>query len=78
MKTYIQDLVDELKSGGKPDYTPEIPKTPADGKTNYLDALNPAPAPEDLDNQVLSSDPEEAVRQLDQQAQKSEELQTLG
>jgi hypothetical protein len=33
--------------------------------------------PEDLDNQILSSDPAQRVRQLDQQAQKSEERQTL-
>jgi hypothetical protein len=34
--------------------------------------------PEDLDNQILSSDPAQRLRQLDQQAQKSEERQTLG
>jgi hypothetical protein len=31
--------------------------------------------PTDLDNQILSDDPAERVRQLDQQAQKSEERQ---
>ena len=34
--------------------------------------------PEDLDNQILSSDPAQRLRQLDQQAQQSEERQTLG
>ena len=33
--------------------------------------------PEDLDNQVLSSDPAQRLRQLDQQAQQSEERQAL-
>jgi hypothetical protein len=35
----------------------------------------PAPVPEDLDNQTLSDDPAQRVRQLDYQAQKSEERQ---
>ena len=33
------------------------------------------PVPEDLDNQKLSDDPAQRVRQLDYQAQKSEERQ---
>ena len=33
--------------------------------------------PQDLDNQVLSGDPAQRVRQLDYQAQKSEERQKL-
>jgi len=32
--------------------------------------------PTDLDNQILSKDPAQRVRQLDQQAQQSEERQT--
>ena len=35
----------------------------------------PPVVPTDLDNQMLSKDPAERVRQLDQQAQKSEERQ---
>jgi len=34
--------------------------------------------PEDLENQTLSKNPRQRVRQLDDQAQKSEERQTLG
>ncbi|HTM12604.1 MAG TPA: hypothetical protein VL127_06820 [Bryobacteraceae bacterium] len=50
-------------------------------KTYIREILNdlkkPEPvAPADLDNQVLSNDPAERVRQLDQQAQKSEERQS--
>jgi hypothetical protein len=33
--------------------------------------------PQDLNNQILSSDPAQRARQLDQQAQQSEERQTL-
>lgn len=36
------------------------------------------PAPEDLANQELSSDPLQRVRQLDFQAQQDEERETLG
>jgi hypothetical protein len=42
------------------------------------EAVPPAPVPEDLNNQILSNDPAQRVRQLDYQAQKSEERQTLG
>jgi hypothetical protein len=49
-------------------------------KTYIREILNdlkkPEPAvPADLENQILSDDPAERVRQLDQQAQKSEERQ---
>ncbi|MEO8051295.1 MAG: hypothetical protein ABI833_12840 [Acidobacteriota bacterium] len=50
-------------------------------KKYISDILNDLKKPElaasgDLDNQTLSKDPAERVRQLDQQAQKSEERQT--
>lgn len=38
-------------------------------------AAPPPSVPEDLNNQILSNDPEQRVRQLDYQAQKSEERQ---
>ena len=37
-----------------------------------------AVVPQDLNNQILSKDPAQRVRQLDQQAQRSEERQTIG
>lgn len=37
----------------------------------------PPPVSEDLENQDLSANPEERVRQLDQQAQDDEERETL-
>jgi hypothetical protein len=50
-------------------------------KTYIREILNdlkkPEPAvPTDLDNQILSNDPAERVRQLDQQAQKNEERES--
>jgi hypothetical protein len=49
-----------------------------------LDDLKPktrkkenAVVPQDLNNQTLSKDPQQKVRQLDYQAQKEEERQTL-
>jgi hypothetical protein len=44
-----------------------------------LDDLNPKPQPplpDDLDNQILSKNPAERVRQLDQQAQEKEQLES--
>ncbi|HSR09021.1 MAG TPA: hypothetical protein VLM42_17895 [Bryobacteraceae bacterium] len=41
------------------------------------DLKKPEPAvPTDLDNQILSDDPAERVRQLDQQAQENEERES--
>ena len=43
-----------------------------------LDDLNPKPQPPlptDLDNEILSNNPTERVRQLDQQAQEKEQLE---
>ena len=37
----------------------------------------PCVVPEDLDNQILSDDPLQKVRQLDEQAQLNEERETL-
>ena len=44
-----------------------------------LDDLNKKPQPplpQDLDNQILSKDPAQRVRQIDQQAQESEQRQS--
>lgn len=56
MKTYIRNLLDDLKKKQEP-----LPPT----------------VPEDLENQKLSSDPEERVKQLAFQAQQDEERETL-
>jgi hypothetical protein len=68
MKKYIRAVLDDLKTGRK-DYIPPVPKPLKTAKTIDLDVL-PAPGvAADLDNQELSSDSEEEVRQLDWQAQ---------
>ena len=62
MKKYVRAVLDDLKSKAKKKNNP--PKT------------NPI-VPQDLQNQVLSKDPQQKVRQLDYQAQKDEERQRL-
>jgi hypothetical protein len=63
MKKYIREMLDDL--------------------TKKRDEKDPLPpiviqeVPQDLENQDLSSDPAERVRQLDQQAQDEEERETL-
>jgi hypothetical protein len=47
-----------------------------DLKSKTAKKRNPA-APRDLENQTLSKDPQQKVRQLDYQAQKDEERQRL-
>ncbi|HEY7337381.1 MAG TPA: hypothetical protein VH639_20990 [Bryobacteraceae bacterium] len=69
MKKYIRAILDDLKSGGEKNYIPPVPKAPTDGKTIDLDPKQPPAMPNDLDNQELSKDSEERVRQLDWQAQ---------
>lgn len=67
MKKYIRDLLNDLTKNEltKNDLTKqEIP-------------LPQPPLPEDLNNQILSKDPEQRVRQLDFQAQEDEERETL-
>lgn len=58
MKKYVRAVLDDLKSkAGKKENTPSA---------NQI-------VPQDLENQILSKDPEQRVRQLDYQAQKDEE-----
>ena len=64
MRKHIREMLDELKKQSRP-------------KTVNMD-VPPAPVvPRDLENQELSQNPEERVRQLDQQAQDAEERETL-
>lgn len=50
-------------------------KQPKGSIQKMIDELQPKPVvvPEDLDNQILSNDPLQRLRQLDQQAQEAEE-----
>lgn len=68
MRTYIREMIDDFRrrqtKKAKP---PTIDLTPP-----------PAPVlPKDLENQILSTDPAERVRQLDFQAQEQEEGKPL-
>jgi len=69
MKKYIREMINDLRKRNS-----RNPKaTPID--------LNPppvAPLPYDLNNQELSTNPKERVRQLDFQAQENEERETIG
>jgi hypothetical protein len=78
MKQYIRDIMDDLNQAGDKDFVPTLPQTPTGGKIVYLDPPKLEPLPDDLDNQDLSSDPQERVEQLDYQAQENEERETLG
>jgi hypothetical protein len=44
---------------------------------NDLSPKPKSPLPEDLDNQILSKDPEQRVRQLDQQAHEKEQINNV-
>jgi hypothetical protein len=73
MKKYIREMIDDLQRKKKRDYIPPVPP-PAEGGQNI--DLNQPPEPAlagDLENQILSNDPQERARQLDFQAQQNEE-----
>jgi hypothetical protein len=77
VKKYIREMIDDLRRPKAAGHIPRVPTSPTDGKKIDL-SPPPQPAlPEDLNNQILSEDPVERARQLDFQAQQSEERQTL-
>ena len=77
MKKYIRDMIDDLKGHKSKDYIPPVPQAPTDGQTIDLQQPPELLVPEDLNNQILSDDPLQLERQLDFQAQQSEERQKL-
>jgi len=83
MKKIIREMIDDLRredvrrTKGKKNFIPTIPAAPTDAPTTNYDVPPPPVVPEDLNNQVLSQDPEQRVRQLDWQAQQDEERETL-
>ena len=62
MKKYVRAVLDDLK-----------PKTRKKGNSDVPGSI----VPQDLQNQTLSKDPQQRVRQLDYQSQKNEERQRL-
>jgi hypothetical protein len=75
MKKYISAVLADLRKKRK-DYTPTIPAASSNAPAINLDSKPQACVPADLNNQDLSSDPSEQVRQLDYQAQRLEEKGT--
>lgn len=78
MKKYIREMLDDLRKKHHKDYVPPVPKPEPKAPTTDLAVPPEPPTPYDLENQILSKNPEERVRQFDFQAQQSEEEQTIG
>lgn len=73
MKKYIREMIDDIHGRKQKDFIPAVPAPAKGAKTTYLDPP-PAPAlPGDLENQILSDNSAERVRQLAFQAQQKEE-----
>ena len=75
MKKYIREMLGDLRRKNTKDYIPPIPQPSTSAPVDDLDVPPAPPVPADLENQELSDDPLERIRQLDFQAQKSEERQ---
>ena len=76
MKKHVGALLADLGKKRTTDYTPPIPAASTKGPATNLDPGPQATTPDDLNNQDLSTDPSEQVRQLDYQAQRLEEKGT--
>lgn len=66
MKKYIREMLDDLRKKNAPAATPAV----------NLDSPAEPALPTDLENQILSDNSLERVRQLDFQAQSDEERET--
>ena len=76
MKKYIREMIDDLRRQSPKAHIPPVPKPRQGGKTVDLNPPPQSATPGDLSNQILSDDPLQRERQLDFQAQKSQERQT--
>jgi hypothetical protein len=77
VKKYIREMIDDLRRLKTAGHIPRVPTSPTDGKKIDMSPPPQPAVPGDLNNQTLSEDPLERARQLDFQAQKSEERQRL-
>jgi hypothetical protein len=78
MKKFVRDLFKDLRQPkGSRDFIPPVPPPTHDAVVTELNPAAAPIAPEDLENQELSTDPQQRVRQLDQQAQDAEIRETL-
>jgi hypothetical protein len=78
MKKYVRDMINDLMRKRGKDYLPPVPKTSKVLPTVTLDSPPESPLPGDLNNQELSPDPKQRVKQLDFQAHRNEERETIG
>ena len=76
MKKLIREVLSDLSKPRK-DYVPTIPAPSTKAPVINLDPKLPPPVPGDLDNQDLSTDASERVRQIDYQAQRLVEEGTM-
>jgi len=76
MKKYIREVLDDLQRKKDKDYIPTIPPPSTGGKVSDLEPPPQTAMPNDLENQILSKDPLERVKQLDFQAQQDEERES--
>ncbi len=76
MKKHIREMLDDLRKPKHHDFVPPLPKPSVDTKVTDLTPPAEPALPGDLENQELSHDPAERVRQLDFQAQENEERET--
>jgi hypothetical protein len=76
MRKYIRAILADLGKKRK-DYTPPVPAVSTNASATNPEPKPQASVPDDLNNQDLSNDPSERVRQLDYQAQRGVEKGTL-
>lgn len=76
MKKYIREMIHDLRRKNKRDFIPPIPKASTEGPVTDL-TPSPLPVvPTDLENQKLSDDPLERIKQLDFEAHSDEVRET--
>lgn len=73
MRKYIREMIDDIRRKHNRDFVPPVPKAVA--KEPEKDLMPPPvpSTPDDLENQILSKNKLERVKQLDFQAQETEE-----
>jgi hypothetical protein len=76
MKKYVRAMIDDLRRRGKRDFIPPAPKPSTGGPVKDLNASPLPPMPADLENQELSNDPLERIKQLDFEAHADEVRET--
>jgi hypothetical protein len=77
MKKHIREILNDLGRKRTKDFVPPDPKPSNDAVVKDLTPPPEPPLPNDLENQELSTNRAEEVRQLDFQAQENEERETL-